>query len=67
MGRSSKCHHEASSQSTLRLLQVESVGEKHKARYSCECTVCKRMTDWYLTRYEAQVEAWYECWMEEYA
>ena len=65
MGRSSKCHHEASSQSTLRLLQVESVGKKHKTRYSCECTVCKRMTDWYYTRYEAQVEAWYECWMKE--
>ena len=45
-------------------MQVHSLTNK-RSRYSCECTVCKRMTDWYYTRYEAQVEAWYECWIEE--
>lgn len=60
-----RCYHDASSQSTLRLMQVKAVTGEQRSRYSCECTACKRMTDWYATRYEAQVEAWYECWMRE--
>lgn len=59
-----KCHHDASSQSTLRLLAVTN---GKRAMFSCECTACKRMTEWFYTRYEAQVEAWYECWMKELA
>ena len=65
MSKRRRCYHDASSQSTLVINQVQSVIHK-RSRYSCECTVCKRMTDWYYTRYEAQVEAWYECWMKEY-
>lgn len=64
MNKTRRCFHDASSQSTLVINQVQSVINK-RARYSCECTVCKRMTDWYYTRYEAQIEAWYECWMKE--
>lgn len=59
------CFHDASSQSTLRFNRVTSV-INGRSRYSCECVICRRMTDWYYTRYEAQVEAWYECWIEEY-
>ena len=61
-----RCYHDASSQSTLTINKIESV-ITHRSRYSCECTVCKRMTDWYWSRYEAQLEAWYECWLKEYA
>lgn len=46
-------------------MRVTAVVGQQRTRYSCTCKVCKRMTGWYWTRYEAQVEAWYECWMKE--
>jgi len=61
-----QCFHDPSYQSTLKINKITSVINK-RSRYSCECTVCKRMTDWYCTRHEAEVEAWYECWLKEYA
>ncbi len=60
-----KCRHEVSSQSTLRLMQVQSVVDGERSMYSVECTACGRMTDWFHTRQDAYVEAWYGCWMKE--
>ena len=66
MGKKKRCRHDASSQSTLKIMSVRAVDSWRKMRFSCTCEACGRMTDWYYTRYEAQVEAWYECWMKEY-
>lgn len=58
------CCHDASSLSTLKMLQVTSTSTM-RSRFSCTCSVCNRMTDWYWTKREARIEAWYECWIEE--
>lgn len=47
------------------MMQVKAVAGQQRSRYSCECVACGRMTDWFETRYEAQMEAWYECWIKE--
>ena len=60
-----QCHHDATYQSTLSFVRVTSVTGQQRTRYSCTCKVCKRMTDWYWTKYEAQLDAWYECWLKE--
>ena len=59
-----KCFHDPSYQSTLKFYKVTSVIHK-RSRYRVECAVCKRSTDWFYTRHEAEVNAWYECWIEE--
>lgn len=61
-----KCHHDATVDSTLKLLQVRSVVETDKWRYSVTCGSCGRMTNWFRTVEEARLEAYYQCWMEEY-
>lgn len=59
------CVHNASDRSTLVLMEVRSVLDPARRMYSCKCSSCGRMTDWFKTKLEAQAEAWCGCWMKE--